>query len=62
MTAHLIGMIPIFLETGEEQVALLPGTRHKLALFLHMKLGLDLYLLSCGQMLARNSLWHDMDQ
>lgn len=45
MTTALRVMASVFLKPVENQIVLLSGTRHQLVLFLHLKLGLDLYLL-----------------
>lgn len=45
MTTAFMVMTSIFPKSVENQIVLLPGTRHQLILFLHLKLGLDLYLL-----------------
>lgn len=45
MTTALRMMTSVFLKPVENQIVLLSGARHQLVLFLHLKLGLDLYLL-----------------
>lgn len=45
MTTALMVMTSIFPKSVEKQIFLLPGARHQLTLFSHLKLGLDLYLL-----------------
>lgn len=45
MTTGLMVMTSIFPKSVENEIVLLLGIRHQQLLFLHLKLGLDLYLL-----------------